>query len=161
MKYIDESLEEDEDYFGSVQGYVVDKSEVNWINYLEREVNNDYLRNFLINLINNSSVNRISIILNINVEEEHRGKGFGNELMELFFEEVDSDITILVADNQEVQNKDFKLLSWYEGWGFQKITILPDESTTLMVLDNNSLLCDNDLEEEYRKQQNLTRKMKI
>lgn len=62
----------------------------------------------------------VAILKNINVYEDQRNRGFGNDGMELFLDETDdANSVILLADTGESNN--FELEKWYEGFGFQTI----------------------------------------
>lgn len=63
--------------------------------------------------------NKSNLILldRIEVFEEHREKGFGNQLIEHFFNEVEDSTIILVADGE---GPSF-LIEWYESLGFNAI----------------------------------------
>lgn len=73
----------------------------------------------------------VAVLKNLWVEEEERGQGYGTELMELFLSAVqEEDIrhVYLIADNLE--ENAFNLVSWYESYGFRKIT--PKDECPLM-----------------------------
>lgn len=65
----------------------------------------------------------IAVLKTMWVEEDARGQGTGSQLMEEFLELVrDQDIQhiYLVADTYE--DNAFDLVSWYESYGFRKVT---------------------------------------
>lgn len=66
----------------------------------------------------------IALLDNINVDEEERGKGYGNQGMSLFAEEAsseDSKTSLLIADLSEGQSKGFDLVAWYRSYGYRMI----------------------------------------
>lgn len=139
MKYLSEEIyDEDNDdaLIGSFEGYVVDKNEENWKNFLKKEVSESKVTDFLISKIENSNTTIVAILRNINVEEDYRGKGYGDELMSLFIEAAgndSADVFLLVADKMESQNEGFDLRNWYENYGYEQV--FDEEDVTLMVWD--------------------------
>ena len=125
MKYIKEIfnfnsdksifLSESEDY-GSYEGIIhSDLLKIqNW--FLNRHI--DY--NKYIDYIEMP----VAFLNNINVDEEYRGQGHGNELY-LNFEEkcYDNDVTtiFLESDNSEGQQDGFVLDDWYKSYDFEII----------------------------------------
>jgi hypothetical protein len=90
-----------------------------------------YDREHLNNWINNEKVNSnfdsksdedlfpVGILKNINVNEEYRNQGYGNELFDRFIEETSHcSYIVLIADTSEKQMGDFDLVKWYERKGF-------------------------------------------
>lgn len=66
----------------------------------------------------------VGCLKNINVYSEHKGKGYGNDILEHFIDKcIDNDVDtiILVADLDESQNSGFDLVKWYESKGFETI----------------------------------------
>lgn len=64
----------------------------------------------------------LAILQNINIYEEHRGKGWGNKGMEMFITEVDDMAArgiLLIADLGEENSTN--LVEWYKGFGFEII----------------------------------------
>lgn len=153
MIVIDKDItNDDEDVVGSIQGYVVNKSENNWKNYLKSELGNEAAINFLVEKIEASELTEIAIIKNVNVFDEHRGHGYGNDLMNVFFDTAEqAHIFILMADKSEGQSDGFSLVTWYEGFDFQEV--YSQEDISCMVWDNNSFLCEphTDLTTEFQK----------
>ena len=109
----------DEHY--SVEGYVTDTDAEqvdNWLSY-RHHINDPALVEMI-----QSRFKKIAFLNNINVEEEARGEGHGNFLMESFINEaVDygAEAIFLIADMAEDQQEGFDLIKWYEGWGFEII----------------------------------------
>jgi GNAT superfamily N-acetyltransferase len=67
----------------------------------------------------------IAILKNMFVEEEQRGKGIGNYLLNEFISKATSlnaKCILLESDTGEEQEKGFDLTKWYENKGFTKIT---------------------------------------
>lgn len=139
MKYLSEEIyseDEDDDLIGSFEGYVVDKNEENWRNFLKKEVSESRVVDFLINKIENSKTTKVAVLRNINIEDEYRGNGYGDELMGVFINDAGNngaDVFLLVADKLESQNEGFDLRNWYEGYGYEQV--FDEEDTTLMVWD--------------------------
>lgn len=68
-----------------------------------------------------------SHIENVNVEEDARGQGVGNQLMDRFFEEAwNAEAILLIADSGEEQLSGFELVRWYEGYDFEVIGMSGD-----------------------------------
>lgn len=73
----------------------------------------------------------IAVLKNVWVEEEERGSGIGSELVESFITEAkerDMQVIYLVADTGE--SNTFDIVSWYESFGFVKVS--PLENYPLM-----------------------------
>lgn len=151
MIYIDSDIENDEEEtVGSIQGYLVNKNEENWKIFLRNELNNESLLAFMIEKIESSNLNEIAIIKNVNVYDEYRGQGYGNDLINLFFDKAENlDIIMLVADKGEDQKDGFSLKVWYESFDFQEV--FEQEDIIFMVWDNNSHLCEpsTDIKTEF------------
>lgn len=154
MQYLSEEIydeDNDDTLIGSFEGYVVNKNEENWKNFLKKEVSESKVADFLIDRIENSNATTVAILRNINVEEEYKGNGYGNKLMSLFIESAGNngaDIFLLVADKMESQNEGFDLRNWYEGYGYEQV--FDEEDVTLMIWDvaNNLTLENKTLKEE-------------
>jgi len=115
--FINESvfISHSEDY-GSIEGIIhkdVEKIK-NW--FLNRNI--DYNK-----YINHIEV-PIAFLNNINVDEEYRGEGYGNELYS-YFEEIcyenEAKCILLESDNSESQVEGFNLDTWYESFDFEVI----------------------------------------
>lgn len=104
--------------YGSAYGYVVDLTEDNFWNMLDDyKVEDD--PEVLAAL---KPYQSIAVLKNINVDEEARGKGYGNHLMGEFIDEASNrgaEIILLIADKAEAQAEGFNLVQWYEGFGFR------------------------------------------
>lgn len=140
---------EEEDNVGSLDGYVVDKSDENWKNYLKSEVS-ESLQLFLITVIESSPLEKIAIIKNASVDDGERGKGLGNDLMSQFFDKIDAELVILMADTVQEQEEGFNLVKWYEGFGFEALEA--GLATTCMVYDEYGILSkdvNKTLKEDY------------
>ena len=105
---------------GTVEGYSVESSAVQLPNWMSRYgIHND-------SLVEDIRIKypKIAMLNNINVEEESRGEGMGNDLLESFESEAFSHgakAVLLIADIGESQNEGFNLVSWYSKMGYQKI----------------------------------------
>lgn len=101
---------------GIIYGYTTDEEEI-VENFLEA---NDYFiedGDVSIDLFKGKTV---GIIKSLHVDENHRGNGYGTNLLEnmLYFLE-GVDIIFLICDNLE--HNDFSLQSWYEDYGFHVV----------------------------------------
>jgi GNAT superfamily N-acetyltransferase len=103
---------------GSVEGYTVDSSAEQLPNWLARyDIYDDQIVENI-----RSQYQTIAMLNNINVEEDSRGTGMGNDLLESFESEASShgaQIVLLIADVHESQSEGFDLTSWYERSGYQ------------------------------------------
>lgn len=105
----------------SMEGYVTDTGSEqidNWLSY-RHHINDKNLVEMI-----RTRFKKIAFLNNINVEEDARGEGHGNYLMESFIEEAtdhNAEAIILLADIAEDQQEGFDLVKWYEGWGFKII----------------------------------------
>ncbi|MEK6829532.1 MAG: hypothetical protein AABY15_05390 [Nanoarchaeota archaeon] len=110
---IDIDIEDGDNYVGNVYGVIHhDREHLN--NWIEGErISADF------NSIPDSELFPIGILKNINVEDDYKGQGRGNELFDRFIEEAShcSYITF-IADTSEEQNKGFDLINWYKRKGF-------------------------------------------
>ena len=78
MQYLSEEIydeDNDDTLIGSFEGYVVDKDEENWRNFLKKEVSESRVVDFLSNKIENSKTTKVAVLRNINIEDEYRGNG--------------------------------------------------------------------------------------
>lgn len=111
------NVEQDE---GSVEGYVVNSVAEQIVNWLAKhgiydEAKVAYIR---------ATYPRIAMLDNINVEEDYRGKGVGNQLLESFISNVEieeANAILLVADTAETQQEGFDLVRWYKHNGFDEL----------------------------------------
>lgn len=98
---------------GSVEGYIVSRTEVNVKNFLVSNGYGEYYESLL-------CFEKIAILKSIYVEVECRGSGYGNELLSYFIKEsvlLGANLILLIADTGE--NNDFSLIKWYESKGFR------------------------------------------
>ena len=120
----------DEDY-GSIEGYVVSTTEEqleNWLKYRHNIENNDILENI------RSEYSIIAMINNLNVNEDYRNQGYGNNLLGEFIDkcsDLNAEAIILISDTNEENS--FDLTQWYERNGFN--ILLHSSSGPLMILD--------------------------
>jgi GNAT superfamily N-acetyltransferase len=108
-----------DDEEGNIFGYVVDTEEEQLVNYF---VMNHGVDMDVINAIK-AEYSTIAIARGMTVDEEHKNKGHGTELLGEFIEAAASEgaeAIFCVADIYE--DNDFDLVKWYESWGFQTIT---------------------------------------
>lgn len=105
--------------FGSAEGYVADTDAEqlgNWLgrfNYDNPELVGDIRR-----------YGRFAVLNNINVNEDARGQGHGDDLLYEFLDQAEAlgaDLCMLVADTAEEQQKGFDLIRWYERNDFEEV----------------------------------------
>lgn len=122
-------IEIDENY-GSASGYVVESTREQVGNYLsEYSEHSEKIADWL-----KENVQFIGILKNLNVEENKRGNGYGNELLERFLGEAEQEMAsavILISDDGELQADGFVLDRWYEGYGF--VSVQPTSAGPFMV----------------------------
>lgn len=74
----------------------------------------------------------VAILKNLNVDDEHKNKGYGNQGLEQFLSETEeADYVLLIADGGETN--DINLEHWYKRHGFETIGGVID--FPLMLLD--------------------------
>lgn len=75
-----------------------------------------------------------AFISHISVDENERGKGFGNQLMRSFLESCNKhNVNYIFLDaNREAENK-FDLIEWYKGFGFVELDFDELSSCVLMM----------------------------
>src|SRR5579863_5297651 len=106
--------------FGSAEGYVADTDAEQLQNWLDRFNFQDEA--FVADL--RQKYDRFSVLNNINVYEDARGQGHGDELLGEFLEEAGSrgaGVCLLVADTAEEQAQGFNLVEWYERNDFEDL----------------------------------------
>lgn len=103
---------------GSIEGYEVSTGDENYQNWLVSEVGREKAKFFIDRII--ARYTKVAVLKNLYVDEEHRGEGIGNDLMDTFINSTDG-IILLAADKYEDQAEGFDLVRWYEGWGFHII----------------------------------------
>ena len=114
---------------GNLEGYIVDSDKPQLTNYLSGQGTDDDLINQL-----KHKYKTIAIIRNMYVDEELRGKGYGNQLVGDAIDDAadnGADAIICVADMSE--NNNINLIKWYESFGFEVIG--KAGSDPLMVLE--------------------------
>lgn len=129
LKYLIEALSEEiniditDEYdndVGSVQG-IIHQERQNLLNWLELE-KVDNVTYQIIKKIPDNKLLPVAILKNINIYDEYKNQGFGNEGMNQFLDEaIGVSIIILIADMGENQSKGFDLVKWYEKFGFKVI----------------------------------------
>lgn len=110
------SLEED-DFEGSIECYSVDTKKENLKNWLESEVGD----NGQIYAAIQSLAKEILIIKNVYLEEEYRGQGLGQDIINEALGDSFSNAAILVCDTYESQKSGFNLEKFYESVDFKTI----------------------------------------
>lgn len=163
MKVLSYDLENDDgEYVGGFEAYVVNKEENNWKNFLMVEISNKSIYELIVGEIERSEVQIISVLKSIGVSEEHRGCGYGNELMDKYLElsaDNSTDFFLLVADNIERQKAGFNLCSWYEDYGFENVYNTGD--VTLMAWDSRENLNLKEKVAEYKNSTTQNRRRNI
>jgi len=102
---------------GNLEGYVVDSNQPQLSNYLTGQGADKNLVNALI-----EKYKTIAIIRNMYVNEEERGKGYGNDLVSNAIDsaaEQGADAIVCIADISE--DNTVNLVKWYEGFGFETV----------------------------------------
>lgn len=115
---------------GSLEGYVVPSDKPQLENYLSGQGASKEL----IDRIRNE-FKTIAILRNMYVDEEERGKGYGNDLVNNAIDDAANaraDAIVLVADSAE-QNA-MNLVTWYENFGFEVIGDAAGDPVMLMTL---------------------------
>jgi GNAT superfamily N-acetyltransferase len=105
---------------GEITGYSVNFKSENYEFFLADCISNKNTLDKIIGFIKKEEFNNITIIKNLNVEEEFRGQGIGKALLENAVS--DGNIVLLISDKYESQLKDFLLDKFYEQADFLKIT---------------------------------------
>jgi GNAT superfamily N-acetyltransferase len=112
---------DDDDGRGNVNGYVVAAGAEQLGNWLE-----EYTPHAAkIAAWVKENCTRIAIGKNLNVNEDHRGKGIGTDLFCSFMSraaELGADIIVLISDAAEQQQDGFHLQTWYESQEFGPVT---------------------------------------
>jgi len=110
--------------YGSISGYSVAAQEEqlrNWLNSFGVEL--EYLKknyDFIADAVQCN--NNIAILKNLFVDEDHRNKGIGTDLVEDFLSDAsDSVLVFLISDSAEIQDSGFDLETWYNSFGFEKL----------------------------------------
>lgn len=125
MTEINQHFIEASEYYGSVEGYVVE-TDTNVIENFLSEYTDD--APLLADVIGKASQNA-AVLKSINVEEDYRGCGFGSKLMGYFLQEAEdlfADVFVLLADSVEEQAPGFSLIEFYERYDFVPV----DETIT-------------------------------
>lgn len=105
--------------YASALGYVVSSSAENVGNYLaNHSADHDRIAHWFA-----ENVMTVCVLRNVNVDEDQRGKGYGNDALDEFIQAAGPFAPIiLISDKYEGQEEGFELDKWYEGWGFSKVT---------------------------------------
>lgn len=130
MEIIEKNFDEENDGFdGYMLAYTINPSkENNLSNFLRDEGISEAFIN-QIERINDD----ILVIKNIYVDEEYRGNGYGNEILEELLSHSLSGKAILIADKDETQQEGFNLITFYNSYGF---TSALKQNDLLMVSEN-------------------------
>lgn len=114
---------------GSLEGYVISTDNPNISNYLQSQGAPPELINRII-----QKYKTLGLIRNMYVDDDHRGRGIGNDLVSNAIDDAASDkadAIILVSDTDE--DNSFDLTKWYESFGFEVIGIAGNNP--VMILD--------------------------
>lgn len=85
-------------------------------NWMEMEHVDEKTQQFILSNISMP----VAILKNINIYDDYKNQGFGNNGMEQFFNEaIEANYILLIVDNGE--SNAFSLEKWYEGFGFKTI----------------------------------------
>ena len=113
-------LIEDSADHGSVEGYVVDSHSaqvMNWFQY-----RHDVYEPTIIEMV--QGYERVAFLNNINVDEEHRGQGHGEDMLQWFESSAadnGAEVVFLFADINEEQTQGFELVKWYIKNGYEEV----------------------------------------
>jgi N-acetylglutamate synthase-like GNAT family acetyltransferase len=109
-----------DEIFGTASGYVVESSREQVGHYLAEHTE----QNLRVAEWVKANCHQVALLKNLNVEEDMRGMGHGNDLLEQFIAEAEdfgADAILLIADSGEIQAEGFDLTSWYEGFEFVQV----------------------------------------
>ena len=112
------------DDVGSVEGVIHYHKEYldNWL----------YKEGIALHIDENTIEFPIAILKNINVDEEYRNQGYGNEGMSLFLDEAyEAKMIFLMVDIGE--SNEFNLKDWYESFGFEVVGRAGDYPVMMLV----------------------------
>ena len=130
---IEESIDFENIDSASIFGVAHPVLSVNFSNYLKslKMMSDDNIKAF-VNSLSEKGIEFIAIIKNVYVPEEKRNQGIGNKLVDQFMEKAAYSSTYsIMLEVDEIENNNFSLKQWYEGFGFECIEGYP----TLMLLD--------------------------
>lgn len=74
----------------------------------------------IISCFEENNISSFAILKNIYVPPKERGKGVGNNLIDIFFDETNEAQAYLLEVDKEEDNK-INLIDWYNGYGFEEI----------------------------------------
>lgn len=77
----------------------------------------------------------VGCLKNINVDNDFRGEGIGNKILNYFIDEcIENDVKniILVADLDEKQIEGFDLVKWYKSKGFEIVGYIYDNPVMIL-----------------------------
>lgn len=106
----------------SYEGYITNVSEENFWNYVEDNLQFDEIEK-LKKWVKNKKITELAVLKNLWVDEEDRGKGIGNDLLDEFLNTHcgDNIPVFLVCDTFQDQEKGFDLEEWYKKWEFETL----------------------------------------
>lgn len=115
MEIIEKNFDEENDGFeGYMLAYTINPSKENNLSNFLRD---EGIPEAFINQIERIN-DEILVIKNIYVDEEYRGNGYGNEILEELLSHSLSGKVILIADMDETQQEGFNLIAFYNSYGF-------------------------------------------
>lgn len=130
MEIIEKNFDEENDGFeGYMLAYTINPSKENNLSNFLRD---EGIPEAFINQIERIN-DDILVIKNIYVDEEYRGNGYGNEILEELLSHSLSGKAILIADKDETQQEGFNLITFYNSYGF---TSALKQNDSLMVSEN-------------------------
>ncbi|MGF6440102.1 hypothetical protein [Paraburkholderia youngii] len=122
---------------GSAEGYVVDLGAINVKNWLAGQGLDDSEVERVVSSMHVSVGSKeIAVLKSINVDDDMRGGGIGNDLLNQILGDAGSAAVLLVADRAESQEDGFDLKAWYERNDFAQFA---DVSTGPMMIRPASL----------------------
>lgn len=111
--------------FGSANGYAISSDQIGPRHYLSQYTDlSESIMDFL-----KEQHESVTLLKNINVDEDHQGEGIGSDLLSDFIGRSEGPI-LLISDKYESQREGFSLDQWYEGFGF--VTVAETGSGSLM-----------------------------
>jgi GNAT superfamily N-acetyltransferase len=126
MIYLDKKV--DDEILGFTEGFIVTKQNINkLIEFLEEYdvCNPEEISNIII------SYEKGAILQKLEVIEEYRGQGIGNELLESFYNEAtDKGANIILLVAGRIYDNEFDLVQWYERKGYEVLIEGSRYSTT-------------------------------
>lgn len=111
---------------GSIEGHVSTHGNTkNLFNYLQEQVGSADMTALEILMALDGAKEPVAVVKFLSVEENSRGKGLGNQLMQDFFERSNASSMVLLCDAHQEQADGFLLERFYEGFDFERVIETP------------------------------------